>query len=1384
MNEMNKTRKKRLMYINILTVSILCLAVFGQVYFSATKLFAKEPLSLTLVEEKISENQAFHLDISDSRGVEELNRQVELEVPQPTIGEETDSVDNEPIEIKKELNLFIPQGITFDIEAEENMLQEEKESELPVFSWNETKRILTISMDVAQENVRLLLTADASGEYIFELSDAIDSTKRQELEISVEGSSEIKALEEIKTLADEVSVSTTADNTAEITDWQSFVEALADTSITTISLQNDIRLSGVLQNYDGLFSTDTVDMASAENVYFHINKAASSRSITINGNGHTFDFGNLAIGLLNASTTGSSQGFWIFDFVNIDVISKNFSGPIYKSSHTAASATTNGLTGAARTNTQINFGSEATHTRQVETMLGYLVALHDYNVPNIEITADLFTTAGTFATSYFAFSPSGGASQQIFRSTTRANTSGGMVHNYFDIAGTARKVVVEGNGYTLDFGAIVHHFVAANNNGGRSWDISFNNMNVYHGNYWGALIYDSGGKMTLKDYRGYGSQFMEAGTTELYIDGDTHLEQQATYTSIGKNGDTIRTWSVNNERQSSLSVSSAKVLDNAKFYLSSRGSNVLDINGGNFDVGEGAQVTFERGNIVTTAEGGNTNVTLRNSASLTIGKNATVNMVNNHAIHGTVINLQGTTSVLTVKEGAVLNVLTTAYNGTGNTNPGTTTGTSQTPIWMSGGTISIDGSLNVKGENMGASNTNLIHANAASTFTINAKGSLDVQSDSTSYAQNLIYMGGTATTTKFQFSDAVRVNLQKHGTLTGTNNASSGLISSGGILDVSVQNVYQWSYGNMNGSADDSGSDFQYEPMSNMRLTYGGNAQPTITLSNAMTSAILNNFNQNFTTQAQRVLFTRVPDPNIAIHSVATDNHGDSSSITVHGYAIPNAYIRLWDVPVDNSISPALDPSTDNVVSPVEDTTTPIEFRNNFTTQSNANGDWSITVPSGNYFTAGSVIHAYGFASLKAEEVTQTVLDKTPPTASGVTYYISLNDGLPDPKDMVKDVADTSPINTGFDFAYDDPEAAAQAAQTPGEHTVKIKVSDRAVNADGQADPNTTVVDSTLIVYDEGAGVSGADFEASYVDIRGLSEPELITYILENSKAEAFMLSGGIRTDLSQFVTVTDFGGLNDIANIQPKEYPVTLTVKAADSGLAQDITGTIKVTVVDVDAVLTVEFINELGQVLPGYTITIDSQVGDKIDLTKEERVTKQLTDLESAGYEIAERPGNETEIVINNTEVTVRYKLQGILSLASAPNALDFGSLTYNATTKRVDDPSIDQPLIVTDTRADTANGWTLTASLSTPMRNTEGQELVNALRYVYRGKETILDTNAQTVFLNADGSSGSIDISNSWGSQTGTDGVKLQIESSDIVHTGNYVGVITWKVMAGQP
>lgn len=250
----------------------------------------------------------------------------------------------------------------------------------------------------------------------------------------------------------------------------------------------------------------------------------------------------------------------------------------------------------------------------------------------------------------------------------------------------------------------------------------------------------------------------------------------------------------------------------------------------------------------------------------------------------------------------------------------------------------------------------------------------------------------------------------------------------------------------------------------------------------------------------------------------------------------------------------------------------------------------------------------------------------------------------------------------------------------------------------------------------------------------------------------------------------------NDVGNINPASE-----LNFHDATFTEATT----LTVVDAEAVLTVEFVNELEQILPGYTLTLDGyQVGDEVDLTKEQAVIEQIANLEDAGYEIVERPANENAVKLDLTEVTVQYKIQGVLTLASAPDTLDFGTLTYNAQTQRVEEPQFDEDLIVADTRAGTTDGWTLSATLSSPLMNEDGKELVNALRYVWQGEERVLNQFDQLIYTNTTGSAGVFNVSDSWGSTSQTDGLKLQLDGQDNIFTGSYTGVITWKVMAGQP
>jgi hypothetical protein len=1165
----------------------------------------------------------------------------------------------------------------------------------------------------------------------------------------------------------------------DVSSWEDFVHAMADATVSQINIIQDISLSGVLTNYDDLFSKDSVDMTANQNSYLYINKNATARAITINGNNHTFDFGNLSIGFLNASSyqngsSGSIAGYWKVNFESIHLVSSNYSGPFSLTSHSGAEVATEGLTGSIRSNATIYYDSSTTtNTRRVSDFLGYSIAINDYSVGNIKIESDLVSTKGIYNSNYYIYSNYTKSAANVSSVTSYANNSAGETHVMFNLQGNARSLIVDGQGYTIDFGAICFDFTSSNNAGGAKWDITYSNMNVYHGNYFGTMIFNNGsngGTMRFDNYVGVGNQFLESTNAKVVMKNTVSMTQQNNWTSIGKDGTPIRTWALNNELQQNLNVSDVSIEANAKIKLESRGTNIVTVDsGGNFVVGDNATVDMIRGDELNASEGNRTNLEVR--GSVVVNSGAKVNLLNHNKNTGSALVMNAAGANLDVAEGGNLNIVTDNYKSSGN-------GVANNPIYFNSGKINVNGDLSINGSNMESSGTSMLYASNSVSFTIGKNGTFDVQSDSNSTSQYLLYMSGATST--FQFTDAKRVNLQRNANLLSGTATNNGLIYSAGTLDVSVQNVYQWSLGNM----DDTLYDYGYEPMSSMLLSYSG-YNSTVTSANSMTNETLNKFKSNFSTRGQqRVLFTQITDPSISIKSISNDNHNDNGSYTIFGYAIPNTYIRIWEEPLNGTTSAKEKGSGDNIKSPVEDLGMPQETRDNYTVQADKDGNWTYTIDSDKYFTAGNIIHAYGFSNLKSEEDKQIVLDKTAPLASPVTYYISKGDNLPEAKEMVKDVSDSSPINTGFDYVYTDLAAAQNAANVTGTHNIQISVSDKAVDGSGAPSPNTTIVESSLVVYESTQAVTGSDFDASYVDIRNLTDEQLINYILKQSQPSAYSIVNGKKNDLSSFVTVTDFGGLNNTSALQPKTYPVTLTVKASDSGLSSDISTTIYVTVGDVDAILHVEFVNEANQILSGYSVDINTQVGNTVDLTENESVQTQVNNVTAAGYDIAERPVNEKAVIMDNTSVTVQYKLQGILSLTSVPNSLDFGTLTYNATTKRIDNPSYDEQLVVTDTRADAKNGWRMTASLTSPMQNSNGQVLVNALRFVNDGKEVILNQASQVVYTNTKGISGSYIVSDNWGTTAHTDGIKLQINSSDKVYTGDYVGIITWKVMAGQP
>lgn len=1000
--------------------------------------------------------------------------------------------------------------------------------------------------------------------------------------------------------------------------------------------------------------------------------------------------------------------------------------------------------------------------RNVANWADFISALSDNTVEALNITSDFQTYDN----------PRGGVIGPLTTGAT-TNISGGASYVYLNNIGISRKVIIEGNGHQIDFRAVTLCFNSRTASGSPPWDITYQNMEVYHGNWYGIVTLrdltdaqESESKLTLHNVKDTGNQLIHSERGNVFISGKSSNKQASTYTSKFQSN-----WAINYTNQANMFISNLTLLENAEYVATTLNSGNVELGynrAGNLILEKNSKLDFIAGGTSQTGyEGWGTNILIWNG-SVRVGEKAILNL--KPQSNSSAISLRNAGASIIVEKEGQLNI-----NSVGHTN--NNNGNTRNIIWMARGSkfyVMQGGALNINATGMGNSDSNIIHVDGDAYFRIMKKGEFEIKSDSTSQAQNLLYFNSSGS--EFKFSDAGRVNLQRTGILgTANTNGLINIASTGGKLAVDIQKVSRWSIGNMTETPNSS-----WTPMYGTILTYSGYT-PIVTAASSLLQANVNDFKANFTTRnTQRVLYEYIPDVNVSIASKATDVAVSANSKTVYGTTNPGAYVRLTDIPIKTTV-PIIFEKDDNLIpSPVTSTNTGEnpEFHENFTIQADVTGNYSYTLPENKCFSAGTVITAYSFLNGKSAEASQTVLDETSPTGEVKEYHAGKGTIAPNPMSFIKNPKDANnPSEQTFTYAYsseNDSTVIATMLNIVGEHIVKVDLFDDA--------KNKTTITSKMIVHEIINTVTANDMSIGTDVLLGMNENQLKEYILANSNPSANKIMDGMYTDLSNKVQVNSLSGLTSTSSAG--EYQITLSVKKEESGLSEDMATVILITVFSTEGTVTVNFVNEVEQVLPGYTVIIDGMIGDVIDLTKEESLTLQLMNVMSAGYDILERPVNESSVSIDSVNVIVKYKIQGVISLSSVPSTLGFGSLTYEAVTKRIEKTTLDKPLIITDTRADASNGFKVTATLSTPMTNARGKKLENAVRYVYKGNEKILDKNAQEIYVNSRGFSGSYTVSDSWGGTLGTDGVKLEINSSDVIYIGDYTGVITWKIIAGQP
>lgn len=556
-----------------------------------------------------------------------------------------------------------------------------------------------------------------------------------------------------------------------------------------------------------------------------------------------------------------------------------------------------------------------------------------------------------------------------------SNVTGGATFVYLTRSSISRKLAINGNGHQIDFGAVSLGLRSATHNANSPWDITFNDLDIYSGNWWGFFqtvnltnAQHALSNITLNNINGYGNELIAPYYTNVNISGKVNNYITATYSSKFRTD-----WRVNTVNSVNLETRSLTVKEDGELNLST-------VNSGNIIIGLGglnANLTLEKNatiNMESNGTGTGDNANGRGSSidivngDLIMKEGSTINIDSKRSYSA--ITLRSSNSTLKLEDSAKINIESTGHTNNSNA-------IDRNLVYMAAGSSLLVGEnaeFNINAIGRGSATSNIVHVAGNANFEIAKDGSLDIKSDSTSISQSLLNFASAGST--FEFSDAKKVNLERTTPISGS--TSNGLISisgSTGLLDIDVQSVKQWNRDNFTEEPD-----YFWTPIFNLILRYN-TINPTITNVSSIFQETMTSFNESFTTRdVQRILFEKIPDVEVNIEPL-TEDPMEVNSYTITGKASPNSVIRF-------SGDPALPEGT--VQSPN------FSESEKYHVTADDNGDYHYELPQGSFFTEGNEVTAYAYLNGKSASAS-TVVEKSKRP--------------PNPKDPLKPDEEVSPEN-------------------------------------------------------------------------------------------------------------------------------------------------------------------------------------------------------------------------------------------------------------------------------------------------------------------------------------------------------------------------------------
>ncbi|MGH1747497.1 WxL domain-containing protein [Enterococcus entomosocium] len=529
--------------------------------------------------------------------------------------------------------------------------------------------------------------------------------------------------------------------------------------------------------------------------------------------------------------------------------------------------------------------------------------------------------------------------------SSSANPNGGLAYVYINASRVSRTLIIDGlDTFQMDLRAVAICFRDSSVNPDSPWDITLQNLELYHGNFWGAIEYHdlnmSNQQRSIIRYHNLnhtGNQLFYGLHSRASFSGHSVSHQTPRYTS-----DFNASWMIHSNTQANFEINQIELREGANVEMSTISSGNLDFYNTNarLILGNNARLSLNANGSAGEAGGANIRFVAGNGR-IELGKGAELAL--NTQNNSPAVITSGTPHDIRLMEKSRLSV--TATNRTLYSHI----------FWLSANThVTLEDSSTLEVEATNQNTTaNIFHfSGTTGNLNVGKDATLDILTDSPQPVQRLLFFSGANNPARLTIDDAKRVNLQRTRPITTTTN---GLIEGGGIT-AKNQAIRQWWHGNTGDP-----SDFQWQPILSMTAAISG-TNTNVTNVSSLNEETSRGFASQFASRSQRLLFERIPDITVTIDPL-TEDRTLPNAYTISGTANPGSYLRFQR----------------EGLMPEPTLETPVDSAGNseyFHTQAGENGHYLLDLSDlepFQYFTQGEVVTAQAFLDGKWAEASTTV---------------------------------------------------------------------------------------------------------------------------------------------------------------------------------------------------------------------------------------------------------------------------------------------------------------------------------------------------------------------------------------------------------------------------